>query len=141
MEHIERAVEVAVPVEMAYHHWNRFEAFPSFMAGIESVRWLDDSRLHWVARIGEQRREWVTQITDMVPQQRIAWQSEGGEEHAGLVTFQPLGPNRTRVVVQLMYEPEGLVETIGDMLGVVGRRVETDLLCFKDFVEGRAREI
>lgn len=60
--------------------------------------------------------------------------------HAGVVTFHALSPDRTRLVVQFSYEPEGLIEIIGDGLGLVSRRVATDLLCFKGFVEARSRE-
>jgi uncharacterized membrane protein len=140
MEHIEHSVEVEVPVEAAYHQWTQFEEFPRFMAGVESVTRLDAHRFHWVARIGEQRKEWIARITEMVPFQRIAWCSEGGEVHAGFVTFHPMGPDRTRVVVWLEYAPAGVVEAIGDQLGLVSRRVEVDLLSFKDFIEARHRE-
>jgi uncharacterized membrane protein len=125
---------------MAYCHWMEFEEFPRFMAGVESVKRLDSHLFHWVVRIGEQRREWIARITDILPHQRIAWRSEAGEVHAGVVTFHLLAPCRTRIVVRLEYEPEGVVEAIGDQLGLVSRRVETDLRCFKDFIEARPRE-
>lgn len=140
MERLERSVEVEVPAETAYHQWTRWEEFPRFMAGVESVERLDGHRLHWVARIGEQRKEWIARITEMVPHQRIAWCSEAGEVNAGFVTFHPVGPHRTRIVVWLEYEPAGIVEVIGDQFGLVSRRVEVDLLSFKDFIEARAHE-
>jgi uncharacterized membrane protein len=139
MESLERSVEVEVPVEVAYHQWTQFEELPRFMVGVESVKRLDSQRLHWVARIGEQRKEWIARITEMIPNQRIAWRSEGGERHAGFVAFHPLDPHKTRLVVWLEYEPGGVVATIGNQLGLVSRRIESDLLCFKDFVEARHR--
>ena len=139
METIERSIDVNVPVHMAYEQWTRFEEFPQFMEGVEEVRRLDAKRLHWVANIGGTRKEWDAQITEDVPDQRIAWRSEAGEFTAGVVTFEPLGADRTRLTVRLEYEPEGVKETLGDWLGLVSRRVEHDLERFKAVVEARDR--
>jgi uncharacterized membrane protein len=140
METIEKTIDIDVPVRTAYNQWTQFEEFPRFMEGVESVKQLDDTRLHWVANVGGERKEWEARITEQIPDQRIAWRSEGGEYTSGVVSFQPLEPNRTRVTVRLNYEPEGVTEKIGDMLGVVSRRVEGDLERFKDFIEARGRE-
>jgi uncharacterized protein (TIGR02271 family) len=135
METIERSIELNVPVQRAYQQWTRFEEFPRFMEGVESVQRLDTKRLHWVATIGGTRKEWDAQITEDVPNERIAWRSEAGEYTAGLVTFQPLAADRSRLTVRFAYEPQGVKETLGDWLGVVSRRVENDLERFKTFVE------
>ena len=140
METIERSIDLNVPVHRAYEQWTRFEEFPQFMEGVEAVRRLDEKRLHWVANIGGTRKEWDAQITEDVPDQRIAWRSEAGEFTAGVVTFEPLGADRTRLTVRLEYEPEGVKETLGDWLGLVSRRVENDLERFKAVVEARDRE-
>jgi uncharacterized membrane protein len=140
METIERSIDVNVPVQVAYQRWSRFEEFPRFMEGIEEVRRLDAKRLHWVASIGGTRKEWDAQITEEVPNERIAWRSEAGEFTAGVVTFQPLGADRTRLTVRFDYEPQGVKETLGDWLGLISRRVEGDLERFKKFVEAQAQE-
>jgi uncharacterized membrane protein len=140
METVEKTVDIDVPVRTAYNQWTQFEEFPRFMDGVESVRQLDDTRLHWVANVGGERKEWDARITEQIPDQRIAWRSEGGEFTAGAVSFRPLEPNRTRLTVHFNYEPKGITEKVGDMLGVVSNRVEGDLERFKDFIEGRGRE-
>lgn len=140
MERLEKYVDINVPVRTAYNQWTQFEEFPRFMEGVESVKQLDDTRLHWVASVGGERKEWNARITDQIPDQRIAWRSEGGEFTAGTVSFNPLGPAQTRVMVQFDYEPQGIIEKLGDMLGVVSRRVEGDLERFKDFIEKRGHE-
>jgi uncharacterized membrane protein len=140
METVEKSVHINVPVRTAYNQWTQFEEFPRFMEGVEAVRQLDDTRLHWVANVGGERKEWHARITEQIPDQRIAWRSEGGEFTAGVVRFQPLGPDETRVTVQVDYEPQGMTEKIGDMLGVVSNRVESDLERFKDFIEARGHE-
>jgi uncharacterized protein (TIGR02271 family) len=139
METVERSIDLEVPVQMAYHQWTQFEQFPRFMEGVEEVRRLDAKRLHWVANIGGKRKEWEAVITEERPNERIAWRSEGGEFNNGLISFQPLAAERTRVTVQLQYEPKGLMERAGDALGLVSHRVEGDLERFKKFVEARDR--
>jgi len=106
METIENSIEVNVPVHTAYNQWTQFEEFPRFMDGVESVKQLDETRLHWVANIGGARKEWDARITEQIPDQRIAWRSESGEFTSGSVLFQPLSSDKTRVTVQLNYEPK-----------------------------------
>jgi uncharacterized protein (TIGR02271 family) len=139
METIERSIDLNVPVQVAYQQWTRFEEFPRFMEGVEAVRRLDAKRLHWVANIGGSHKEWDAQITEDVPNERIAWRSEAGEFTAGVVTFQPLSADRTRMTVRFDYEPHGVKETLGDWLGLVSRRVENDLERFKAVVEAEGR--
>jgi len=109
------------------------------MKGVNSVTQLDDKRLHWEAEVAGKIKQWDARITDQFPDQLI-WQSEGGEYTAGAVSFRPVGPNCTRISLQLMYDPEGFVEKTGDALGVVSSRVECDLIRFKDFIENKGHE-
>jgi uncharacterized membrane protein len=140
MERIEKSIEVDVPVSTVYNQWTQFEEFPRFMEGVKRVTQLDDKRLHWVAEIGGKEKEWDAKITEQIPDRKIAWQSEAGEFTAGTVTFQPAGGNRTRVHLELAYEPKGFIENTGDALGFVSGRVENDLERFKKFIEHRGQE-
>lgn len=140
MATIEKSIEVDVPVRIAYNQWTQFEAFPQFMEGVREVRQLDDKTLGWRAEIGGKDEEWIAEITEQVPDQRIAWRARSGKPNAGVVTFHRIADHRTRIMLQLDYEPEGAVESIGDALGVVSRRVEGDLQRFKEFIESRGRE-
>ena len=132
-----KSIDVNVPVSTAYNQWTQFESFPQFMEGVEQVRQLDDKRLHWKASIGGKTEEWDAEITEQHPDHRVAWRSTTGDTNAGVVTFHQLDPNSTRVTVQMEYEPKGIVENLGDMVGVVDRRVQGDLERFKEFIEGR----
>ena len=40
----------------------------------------------------------------------------------------------------MAYDPRGIVENIGDMLGMVQQRIERSLLAFKKFIESRQQE-
>jgi uncharacterized membrane protein len=137
---IEQSIDVHVPVRTAYNQWTQFEEFPRFMEAVVEVRQLDDTHLHWKANVGGKEKEWDAVITEQLPDQRIAWTNTTGARNAGVVTFHRLSDNHTRVMLQLDYEPEGLVENVGDMIGVVSRRVRGDLERFKAFIESRGQE-
>ena len=140
MASVEKSIEVNVPVRTVYNQWTQFEEFPRFMEGVEEVRQLDDKRLHWRASVAGKSQEWDASIIEQTPDRVVAWRSTSGAENAGRVTFQPEGPDRTRVTVGLDYDPKGMVETTGDALGFVSRRVEGDLKRFKEFIESRGAE-
>jgi uncharacterized membrane protein len=140
MATVEKSIDVKVPVRTAYNQWTQFEEFPRFMEGVKEVRQVDDTRLHWVADVAGNTQEWDARITEQSPDQRVAWTTESGTMNAGVVTFHKLDPESTRVMLQIEYEPEGFVETVGDALGFVSRRIEGDLGRFKEFIEERGRE-
>jgi uncharacterized membrane protein len=137
---LESSIEVAVPVSAAYNQWTQFEEFPQFMRGVEEVRQLDDTRLHWVASVGGRRAEWDAKILEQHPDRQISWISEDGKKNRGTVTFESLGKNRTLVRLTLSYETEGFVEAVGSAAGLDRRRIEGDLVRFKELIEGRGRE-
>jgi uncharacterized membrane protein len=140
MAKVEKSVDVRVPVRTAYNQWTQFEEFPRFMEGVKEVRQLDDTHLHWVADVAGKTEEWEARNTEQTPDQRVAWTAESGTMNAGVVTFHKLDPDTTRVMLQIEYDPAGVVETVGDKLGFVSRRVEGDLGRFKNFIEERGRE-
>jgi uncharacterized membrane protein len=140
MKTIEKSIEVECPRRTVYNQWTQFEEFPRFMKGVKKVTQLDDQRLHWEAEIAGKNKEWDSRITDQVPDQLIAWQSDSGEYNAGAIHFSAVSPNRTRVNFQLMYDPQDLVEKTEDVLGVISNRVEKNLEEFKEFIENRSQE-
>jgi uncharacterized membrane protein len=140
MSSIEKSIEVNVPARVAYNQWTQFEEFPRFMEGVETVRQLDDRHLQWRAEIGGKTLEWKAEISEQIPDKRIAWHSLEGARNAGVVTFHRLSDDKTRIMLQLDYEPQGAVENVGDWLGVASSRVQGDLERFKDFIEERGVE-
>jgi uncharacterized membrane protein len=140
MASVEKSIEVNLPVRTVYNQWTQFEEFPHFMDGIAEVRQIDDTHLHFRAEITGQEEEWDAEITEQIPDRQVAWRSTSGSEHSGQVRFEPLGAERTRVTATIGYEPEGVIETIGDLVGVVERHVEQDLERFKTFIEARGSE-
>jgi uncharacterized membrane protein len=140
MSQVEQSIEVDVPVSTAYNQWTQFEQFPRFMEAIEEVRQLDDTHLHWVADVGGRKHEWDAEITEQKPDERVAWKSTDGKRNAGVVSFHRLTDNSCKIMAQIDFEPEGIVEKIGSVLGSDNRRVKTDLENFKAMIENRGQE-
>ena len=140
MATVNESIEVNAPLSTVYNQWTQFEEFPRFMEGVESVQQLDDTRLHWVAEIGGKRHDWEAKITEQRPDSVIAWMATDGKENGGRVLFQDLGNGRTRIDLEMKYETEGLVESLGSAVGADDRRVKGDLERFKQLIESRGAE-
>ena len=137
MSTITESVDVAVDVSTAYNQWTQFESFPRFMEGVEEIRQLDATHTHWTISVAGVKREFDATITEQHPDERVAWRSDDGPNHAGVVTFHRLDDQRTRVTAQMDIDPDGFVETVADKLGVLDRRVKGDMARFKEFIEDR----
>ena len=140
MGKVEASIEVNVPLSTAYNQWTQFEEFPKFMQGVESVRQVDDKTLEWHANIAGNDETWTAEISEQTPDERVAWSATSGAKNAGVVTFHYIDENTTKVMLQMDWEPEGLVQSAGDALGFDDRRVEGDLQRFKKFIEERGSE-
>jgi len=140
MSVVTKSIDVDVPMRVAYNQWTQFEEFPRFMEGVESIEQFDDVRLRWHISIGGIHRTFEALIEEQEPDSRVAWRSTEGPDHAGKVSFAPLESDRTRVEVEMEYEPEGWTEKIADALNIIDRRVERDLERFKEFIENEGRE-
>jgi uncharacterized membrane protein len=140
MSKITKSIEVDVPVSTAYNQWTQFEDFPRFMEGVKGVRQLDDKTLEWTAEVAGVKRSWRAEIVDQTPDRRISWRSTSGARHNGVVTFEPLGDNRTRITLEMDVDPEGFVENVADALGILDGRIKGDLDRFKEFIEARGQE-
>jgi uncharacterized membrane protein len=134
-----KAIEVDSPVHRVYNQWTRFEDFPRFMQGVRKVILLDDQRLQWETEFSGTTKEWYATITDLTPDQRIAWESEDGEYVAGIVTFEPIGTSRTRLNLKLFYDSKGSRRGDDKFLSSASDRVEEDLQRFRKFIEDQHR--
>jgi len=140
MEHVEKSIEVEAPLSAVYNQWTQFEEFPRFMEGVEEVKQLDDKRLRWRAEIGGKVVEWDAEIFEQIPDQRIAWRSVTGSMNSGMVNFESVGADRTKVSLKINYKTSGAMEKIGSALGLLSQRIEGDLERFKEFIESRGAE-
>jgi uncharacterized membrane protein len=137
---VEQEIEVAVPVTTAYNQWTQFEEFPKFMEGVEEVKQLDDTLLHWAVKVAGKKAEWNAKIVEQQPDRRISWESVDGKRTRGTVTFEPAGPSRTRIRLHMSYLPQGTAEKVGSSAGLDDRRVRGDLERFRELIESRQTE-
>lgn len=137
---VEESIELDVPVSTAYNQWTQFEDLPKFMDSVLEVRQLDDKHLHWRASVAGKEQEWDAKITEQIPDQRIAWRSTSGIENSGVVTFHKLSDGKSRVMLQMGYQPSSADEKIGDALGLVKMQAKSNLRRFKNLVESQGAE-
>jgi uncharacterized membrane protein len=130
-----KSVDVDAPISVVYEQSTQFESFPQFMGGVDQITHSDDTHTHWVTSIGGVSREFDTEVTEQHPDERVAWKSSDGTTHAGVITFHRLGETSTAVTAQIAWQPDGVVEKTGAVLGFDDRRVQSDLERFKDFIE------
>jgi uncharacterized membrane protein len=141
MAQVIATIDVDVPVSVAYNQWTRFESFPQFLDFVESIHQIDDTHTHWKVKIAGVTREFDAEITEQHPDERVAWNSIGGDEnHAGVVTFHKLSESTSRVTVQLDWEAEGFLEKVGAVFGVDDHAIKKDLANFKKFIESPANQ-
>ncbi len=138
---VEQQVEVNAPASAVYNRWMQFEQFPTFMEGVDEVKQLDDTLLHWAVTVAGKKAEWDAKITANDPERRIAWESVDGKQTRGSVTFEPVGSGeRTTIRLQMSYTPEGTIEAAGSAVGVGEHRIRGDLERFRELVESEHNE-
>ena len=152
MASAQQSIDVDVSVTTAYDQWVQFESFPQWMEGVASVKRIDDTHLHWIAKVKDdvaevenETREWDAQITEQIRDRRISWESVGGKPdekpNAGHVTFETRGDSACRVTFGIDWEPEAALKANESyMLAAVNQVVVADLARFKDFIEAQGEE-
>jgi len=137
---ISEEIDVDVPVTTAYNQWTQFEQFPQFMEGVDEVRQLDDTLLHWAATVAGRRAEWDAKILEQERDRHITWESTDGKYTRGSVSFREVAPGRTNVRLTMSYIAEGPVEQLGSAAGLDQRRIRGDLQKFKQLIESQGFE-
>lgn len=139
---IQRWTDVAVPVDRAYEAWTTWEEWPKFMHRVLEVKPADEDdgddggeKIHWREKIWFWTREWDGEITDRRKNDRIAWKTDSGMQHSGVVSFHRLDDNLTRVMVDMDFVPTGVFEKMASGMRFVKRAVQADLARFKAYVE------
>ena len=132
---IQRWTDVAAPLDVVYQRWTEFDEFPKFMHRVANVEKKDRNKVTWEEKIWFSRREWEGEITQRRKNDRLAWKTTKGTSHSGVITFHRLDTNLTRVMVDMDFQPSGLIEKMASGLRFVKRAVEADLARFKAYVE------
>jgi len=132
---IQRWTDIAAPIDVVYQRWTEFEEFPKFMHRVLNVKKEDRNKVSWEEKIWFSRRQWEGEITQRRKNDRIAWKTTKGTSHSGVISFHKLDTNLTRVMVDMDFQPSGMIEKMASGLRFVKRAVEADLARFKAYVE------
>ena len=135
MHTVTSEIDIDLPIRTVYDQWTQFEDYPAFMSAVDEVNQLDDRSMYWAISISGVKRGFQAEITEQIPEERIAWRSTSGPEHYGVVTFHELPIDRTRVRLELQWEPEGFLENVGAALQLDDLRVRDDLQEFARLME------
>jgi len=132
---VQQAVEVAVPLEVAYNQWTQFEEWPQFMHRVMQVTQEDDCTVSFKVKVWGMSKQFNAQIVEQRPDERIQWTATDGVSNTGVVTFHELAPRLTRIQVSLDVDPGSLIEKAARGMRHVKRAVRADLARFKAFIE------
>jgi uncharacterized membrane protein len=134
---VTESIAANVSLRAAYNQWTQFSEFPHFMDSVHEVRQLDDTHLHWKANVAGDEKEWNAEITEQIPDKRIAWRGIGGTRNACVVSFHKVSDNCTNITLQMDYDLASVAEQTGDMLDALRKEARSNLKNFKDMVEQR----
>ncbi|MEW2614668.1 SRPBCC family protein [Streptomyces sp. NPDC047880] len=128
-------IDVGVPLRTAYDQWTQYQDFSTFAKGVKSASKSDDTTSDWQLKVWWSNRSWKATTTEQVPDDRIAWTSEGAKGTTkGVVSFHRLDENLTRVLLVIEYYPAGFFEKTGNIWRAQGRRARLDLKNFVRFI-------
>jgi Polyketide cyclase / dehydrase and lipid transport/Protein of unknown function (DUF2934) len=131
------SIDVNAPLQSVYDQWTQFEDFPRFMKDVVEVRQHGPDALSWKVLMAGKEKKWEARIIEQIPDTSIVWESVDGTSNRGAVTFEPLGTDSTRLTLVMEYEPEGLLEKAGDLLGIPSGHVEESLKSFRELIENK----
>ncbi|MFF9804392.1 SRPBCC family protein [Streptomyces coeruleorubidus] len=128
-------IDVGVPLRTAYDQWTQYQDFSTFAKGVKAANKADDTTSDWQLKVFWSNRSWKAQTTEQVPDDRIAWTSEGAKGTTkGVVSFHRLTDTLTRVLLVIEYYPSGFFEKTGNIWRAQGRRARLDLKNFVRFI-------
>jgi uncharacterized membrane protein len=139
MDSLQKSITVNCDIGTVFKIWDNVQNIPKFMKQIKSVKPIGNDMTHWTVRGPFNTMiEWDARILEKKNQEKITWKSTEGDIIAeGEVKFEPEGPEKTRVELDLQYEPKsGLALSIFQSLfGNPDMHVEYSLEKFKEFAE------
>ena len=132
---VQQAIDVAVPLEVAYDQWTQFEQYPDFMHRVDSASQEDDANVTFTEKLWGFSRDFKAEIIEQRPNERIVWRSVNGVKHAGVVTFHQLAERLTRIEVTVDFKPQGFFEKLGRGARFSKRAIRADMHRFKAYIE------
>ncbi|WP_329473884.1 SRPBCC family protein [Streptomyces sp. NBC_01723] len=131
-------VDIKAPVSVTWSLWSDVTRWPSFLSHVRLVQPLDERRFAWQLALPGADRNFVAELTEVVEENRIAWRTTEGVDHAGVVTFHRLSDTTSRVTLQIEYDPKGFIEHLGALTNLDSALANYDLGEFQKLAETAA---
>jgi uncharacterized membrane protein len=135
---IVETVDVNAPVAVSWKLWSDVTRWPEFLRHVDQVEALDGRHFTWRLSLPGADKHFTAELTEVVPEERIAWKTTEGVHHAGVVTFHRLSERASRVTLQIEYEPKGFVEHLGALTNLDSTLANYDLGQFQVAAEQAA---
>ncbi|MFD7920589.1 SRPBCC family protein [Streptomyces sp. NPDC059740] len=129
------AVDLEAPVGVAWDIWSDVTRWPAFLSHVRDVEPMGEGRFAWRLDLPGADKSFVAELTEVVPQERIAWRTTDGVQHAGVVTFHHVTDTTSRVTLQIEYDPKGFVERLGALTNLDSTLTNYDLGEFQKMAE------
>lgn len=131
-------VDIQAPVSVAWDLWSDVTRWPAFLSHVRRVDRLDGRRFSWQLQLPGAEKDFVAELTEVIPEDRIAWHTVDGVDHAGVVTFHRLSDTTSRVTLQIEYDPRGFIEHLGALTNLDSTLANYDLGQFQKLAETAA---
>lgn len=142
MSHIEHRVRIAASIDEVFGAFTRYAEFPNFMKSVDLVR-RDEQQpdlMYWHLSVATVPRIVATRVGIDRAARRVEWRGEEGMDNSGTVSLRSVDGGSTELSLVADFEPEGFLESVGDELGVISRRIEADLASFAAYVESAGEQ-
>src|SRR3954454_21475167 len=137
---VQQAIDVAVPLEVAYNQWTQYEEWPKFMHRVTRVTQDEPNKVSFATKIWGKTKEFEADIITQRPDDRVKWRVSQGITHTGVVSFHELAPRLTRIELDFDVDPGSLIEKAARGMRHVKRAARADLHRFKAFIEMQEHE-
>jgi uncharacterized membrane protein len=143
---LHKTIHIEKPVEQVFGFWTDFQHSSKVLDHVYSVEEREPGHLRWkIAGPLGIPINWDAEITRVVPNELIAWKTLPGSivAGAGVIRFEALNDNATRVDIRMSYNPPGGM--LGHFIAVSTgsdpkHAMEDDLVRVKSFLEkGKTR--
>ncbi len=127
-------IVVDAPIEQVWEICTTLENFPDFIAGLKSCKPLANGDYQWDGRAFGIQRTWQSSWVKKEHPHLIAWRTDEPMVPSGRVFLEEVGPDRTRVQIEMRYLPQTLLDQILINPIFARARLRFDLLMFARYV-------
>lgn len=141
MDRVSKQIEINAPVKVVFDLFSNFNHLPRWMKGVKKVERVTEGRTHWTVEAPDGTlNKWTTEVTDLEPEQHVAWHSTGDNieaEGEASFTVTERGTTMMRLTLGRDIPPQSANKLIGEEH--LEQRLEEDLIWFRLLVERETR--